>query len=271
MKSGIVMPYPNATDAVELAVIAEDHGWDGFFVWESVWGIDAWVSLGGAAARTKTIQLGTMLSPLSRMRPWKVASEYITLDQLSGGRAILAVGLGAADTGFAEFGEETNMKVRAELMDEGLDIITGLFDGQPFEYVGKHYKVKPTQFFPPPNPIKQTIWVVGLLGSNRSMSRVAKFQGLLPSVRGENGQWRALEPGDVEQMRGFVQQQGCETGYDIVVEGTTPGDDSVKAQEEVGKWQDAGATWWMESMWQIQNEPDRRELFEERLKQGPPA
>ena len=193
MKCGIVMPYPSARDAVEFAAIAEEHGWDGFFVWESVWGIDAWVSLGAAAVRTETIQRGTMLSPLSRMRPWMVASEYVTLDQLSGGRAILVVGLGAADTGFAEFGEETNMKVRAELMDEALDIITGLFDGQPFEYVGKHHKVESTQFFPPPNPINQTIWVVGLLGSNRSMSRVVKFQGLLPSVRDGNGKLNSTD------------------------------------------------------------------------------
>lgn len=75
MKCGIVMPYPNVRDAVEFAVIAEDHGWDGFFAWESVWGIDAWVSLGAAAIKTMTKQRGTMLSPLSRMRPWKVASE----------------------------------------------------------------------------------------------------------------------------------------------------------------------------------------------------
>ena len=271
MKCGIVMPYPNAGDAVEFAVIAEQHGWDGFFVWESVWGIDAWVSLGGAAVRTKTINLGTMLSPLSRMRPWKVASEYITLDQLSGGRAILAVGLGATDTGFAEFGEETDIKVRAELMDEALEIISGLFKGQPFEYQGKHYKVESTQFFPPPNPLRQTVWVVGLHGSKRSMSRVVKYQGLLPSVRDADGNWRELEPNDVEQMRDLVKQQGCDENYDIVVEGTTPGNDKAKAREEIQKWQSAGATWWMESMWQIQNEADRRDLFQERLKQGPPS
>ncbi len=271
MKCGIVMPYPNAGDAVEFAVIAEQHGWDGFFVWESVWGIDAWVSLGGAAVRTKTINLGTMLSPLSRMRPWKVASEYITLDQLSGGRAILAVGLGATDTGFAEFGEETDIKVRAELMDEALEIISGLFKGQPFEYQGKHYKVESTQFFPPPNPLRQTVWVVGLHGSKRSMSRVVKYQGLLPSVRDADGNWRELEPNDVEQMRDLVKQQGCDENYDIVVEGTTPGNDKAKAREEIQKWQTAGATWWMESMWQIQNEADRRDLFQERLKQGPPS
>ena len=72
-------------------------------------------------------------------------------------------------------------------------------------------------------------------------------------------------------MRAFVEQHGCDEDYDIVVEGTTPGDDSEKAQEEVRKWQDAGATWWMESMWQIQDEPGRRDLFKERVKQGPPA
>jgi hypothetical protein len=44
------------------------------------------------------MQVRTTPSPLSRMRLWKVASEYITLDQLSAGRAILVVGLGAATT-----------------------------------------------------------------------------------------------------------------------------------------------------------------------------
>ncbi len=72
-------------------------------------------------------------------------------------------------------------------------------------------------------------------------------------------------------MQAFVEQQGCDVSYDIVVEGRTPGDDSVKAQKEVRKWQDAGATAWMESMGQIQDEPGRRELFKERVKQGPPA
>ncbi len=271
MKYGIVIPYQSAEDVVEFAGIAEECRWHGFFVWEPVWGIDAWVSLGGASVRTNTIQLGTMLSPLSRMRPWKVASEYIALDQLSRGRAILAVGLGAADTGFFEFGEETSMKVRAELMDESLDIITGLFNGQPFEYTGKHYKLEPTEFFPPPRPIKQTIWVVGLLGSKRSMTRVAKYQGMLPSVRDNEGEWRKMEADDIRQMRSFVRSHGCGDDYDIIVEGTTPGDNRVKAREEIEQWQDAGANWWIESMWQIQNEPNRRELFLERIKQGPPG
>src|SRR3712207_9453887 len=108
MGYGIVLPRGDARAAADLAREAEQAGWDGFFVWEPVWGIDAWVSLAAAAMVTERIRLGTMLTPLSRMRPWKLASETVTLDHLSGGRVILAVGLGAVDTGFAAFGEVTD-------------------------------------------------------------------------------------------------------------------------------------------------------------------
>ena len=75
MKYGFVMAYGDARDAAELAVVAEEHGWDGFFVWESIWGIDAWVMLGAAAMTTRRIRLGTMLTPLPRRKPWDVAGQ----------------------------------------------------------------------------------------------------------------------------------------------------------------------------------------------------
>src|SRR3970040_424415 len=137
MRYGFVLPFGDAKTAAECAHLAERAGWKCFFVWEPVWGIDAGVALTAAAMRTKRIRLGTMLTPLSRMRPWKLASETATLDNLSGGRVILAVGLGAVDTGFGAFGEVTDRKSRAELLDEGLDILTGLWRGQPFSYQGK--------------------------------------------------------------------------------------------------------------------------------------
>jgi hypothetical protein len=55
MKYGFVLPYGDARTAADLAYAAEAAGWDGFFVWEPVWGHDAWVLLTAAAMRTERI------------------------------------------------------------------------------------------------------------------------------------------------------------------------------------------------------------------------
>jgi alkanesulfonate monooxygenase SsuD/methylene tetrahydromethanopterin reductase-like flavin-dependent oxidoreductase (luciferase family) len=91
LRYGTVLPAGTAPEQLELAVQAEQAGWDGVFVWEAAYGPDAWSMLAAMAARTSRVRLGTMLTPLPWRRPWKVASQVATLDQLSGGRAILAV------------------------------------------------------------------------------------------------------------------------------------------------------------------------------------
>src|SRR5438477_8416132 len=146
MNYGFVFPGGDARPAAEFAREAEEAGWDGFFVWDPGWGVEPWVTLAAAAMLTERIRLGTMLTPVSRRRPWTLAGETATLDRLSNGRVILAVGLGAIDTGFAKFGEETDRKIRAELMDEGLAILDGLWRGQPFNFEGKRYHIKETDF-----------------------------------------------------------------------------------------------------------------------------
>lgn len=91
----MILPGGTATEQLDQAVLAEQAGWDGVFVWEAAYGVDAWSLLAAIAARTSRVRLGTLLTPLPWRRPWKVASQVATLDQLSGGRAILSVGLGA--------------------------------------------------------------------------------------------------------------------------------------------------------------------------------
>ncbi len=81
MKFGFVVPWGDADDVGDLAAAAEDAGWDGLFVWEPVWGVDAWISLGLAAVRTSRIRLGTLLTPPSRRRPWELASQVATVDR----------------------------------------------------------------------------------------------------------------------------------------------------------------------------------------------
>ncbi|MCC6313025.1 MAG: LLM class flavin-dependent oxidoreductase [Thermomicrobiales bacterium] len=271
MQFGFVLPSGDARTAANFAREAEQAGWDGFFVWEPVWGIDAWVSLAAAAMVTERIRLGTMLTPLSRMRPWKLASETATLDQLSNGRVILAVGLGALDTGFAEFGEVTDRRMRAELLDEGLDILIGLWRGQPFNYAGKHYRIKETTFSPPPPPVQQPripIWVVGAWPRKKSMRRVVRYDGLIPSAFNEDGSARQATPDEIREMRAFVEANRTEPGpFDIITEGMTPGDDRERAADIVRPWADAGATWWLEAMWEA---PDA-ESIRSRMQQGPPS
>lgn len=275
MRYGFVLPYGDARTAAELALSAEQAGWDGFFVWEPVWGVDAWVCLTAAAMRTQRIRLGTMLTPLSRMRPWKLASETATLDNLSGGRVILSVGLGAVDTGFAAFGEVTNRRTRAELLDEGLDILVGLWHGQPFRHAGKHYHIEPTGFYPPPPPVQQPripIWVVGAWPRSKSMQRALRYDGILPNVMEDDGSARPPALEDVHAIRDYVAaHRMADVPFDIVVEGRTPGDDRAAAADQVRHWAEAGATWWIEALWGAPDEPTDLDTLRRRIEQGPPV
>jgi len=277
MKFGTVLPGGSARFASEAAALAESAGWDGFFVWEPVWGVDAWVSLTAAAMVTQRIRLGTMVSPLSRMRPWKVASETATLDQLSNGRVILSVGLGALDTGFDAFGEVTDRKTRAELLDESLDILTGLWKGQPFSYKGKHYHIQPTEFIPPPQPVQTPripIWVVGLWPNSKSMDRVLKYDGILPAKRNQRREFVDMTPEDVQEIRQFVNEQTSRSDtFDIVVEGQTPGNDPAAETDRVRNFAAAGATWWIEANWELSEKMHQAAAMDAvlgRIRLGPP-
>ena len=276
MRYGFVFPSGEARTAAEFARAAELSGWDGFFVWEPVWGVDAWVSLAAAAMLTERIHLGTLLTPPSRIRPWKLASETATLDRLSNGRVILSIGLGALDSGFESFGEVTDRKTRAELLDEGLEILTGLWRGMPFQFQGKHYQIdvnKNNFHTPPPPPPVQSpripIWVVGAYGSKKSMRRALRYDGLLPNIIGEDGKVRMSPPTpeEIREIAAYIEANRIETApYDIIVEGMTPGNNPTAADNIVSPYREAGATWWIESRWQPK---DENEILD-RIQHGPP-
>jgi alkanesulfonate monooxygenase SsuD/methylene tetrahydromethanopterin reductase-like flavin-dependent oxidoreductase (luciferase family) len=272
-----VLPWGDARTAADLAALAEEHGWDGFFVWEPVWGVDAWVALAAAAMTTSRIRLGTLLTPLPRRRPWDLAGQTAALDNLSGGRVILSVGLGAAHAGWLAFEADPGRKVRAQLLDEGLDVLTGLWSGQPFEYQGRHYQVTPSDFMPPPPPVQQPripIWVVGGWPAPRSMRRAARYDGWLPNFVGKGGSGSA-SPEQVRAGTAWIRDlrtvEGLPVdGYDVICEGNTPADDRRAAADAVRPWRDAGATWWIEADWSVAREAVR-DYAAERLAAGPPA
>src|SRR5215813_10339582 len=142
MRFGLTLPnvglYGDARTLSELASLAEDAGWDGVFLWDTLHYqadespvCDPWIALAAVAMRTERIRIGTMVAAPTRRRPWKMARETTTLDHLSHGRLILGVGAGdGSDRGFTNFGEETDARMRAKLLDESLAILQGLWSGQ---------------------------------------------------------------------------------------------------------------------------------------------
>jgi len=272
VKYGVVLPGGTADQQLDLAILADRSGWDGVFVWEAAYGVDAWTLLGAMAASTERVRLGTMLTPLPWRRPWKLASQVVTLDQLSNGRAIVAVGLGAIETDLPDTGEVLDRRTRAAMMDEGIDLMRTLWGGG-ISYHGEHYsyECERDDLSRVGRPVQERIpiWVVGAWPRPRSMRRVLRCDGILPEFQlGE----REAGPDDVREMRAWLSDAGAPAHLDVVAEGETPPGDPEAAAALVTPWADAGSTWWLETRWEMPHDaPERMAEVRDRLAAGPPV
>lgn len=275
MQYGFIIPGGDLHTILEMTGEAEEAGWDGVFYWDgiSIPGAgpmyDPWVVLAAMALRTTRARIGAILTPVSRRRPWKLARETVSVDHLSQGRLVIPVGLGALeDGGFAKVGEPTDRKTRAQLLDEGLEILTGLWSGQQFSFHGEHYHLDEMTFMPP--PVQQPripIWVAGAWPREKSMRRVLRYDGLLPNKLDDNGAQTNITPDDIRAMKAYIDEhRTLSAPFDIVCEGETPGDQPAQAAAQVRPFAAAGATWWTEARWG--NHPI--DEVRTRIKQGPP-
>ena len=189
-----VAPFGELSDpraVVELAIAAEESGWDGLFLWDHIWRPpersqsvgDAWVTLSAIAARTTRLRIGPMVVPLARRRPQKVARESVALDYLSGGRVTLGVGLGV-DTGgeLQRFGEVADEVERGAVLDEALSVLLALWSGDEVHHAGLHFTVEGVAFRP--MPLQQPripVWgaVRGTSGA-KPLRRAAQLDGVFP-------------------------------------------------------------------------------------------
>ncbi len=278
MKYGLVLPLSgidgNIERLVEYAHIAEEEGWEGVFLedYTIYWGAqgvtyDPWLTLTAIALRTQRVRLATTVTPLPSRLPWKLIREAITLDHLSHGRLILGVGLG--DPQDRHFGEVADLKQRAEMLDEGLDILAGLMSGQPFSYQGNRYQVNDVTFLPRPVQTPRIpIWVGGFWPRKAPARRAARWDGFCPAkVPDEQGDGY-IKPADIRAIKTFIEAyRSSSAPFDLVVGGHSPGDDPAKAQAHVEPYIEAGATWWSELVLPEPGEGDRALT---RIKQGPP-
>ena len=225
MKRGLfIAPFDELVDPrimAGVAAAAEERGWDGLFVWDHITYrapvravADPWIVLSAVACATQTMRLGPLVTPPARRRVQKLARETVTLDHLSDGRLILGVGLGSDNSGeLGPFGEELDPRKRAALLDDGLERLAAMWDGE-FE----------------PRPVQQPripVWAAARWPNRRPVRRAVRWDGLFPiELPGPD----AL----AELVAETTEARGGEP-FDIVAE-IEPGDDP-------GPWERAGATW----------------------------
>lgn len=234
--------YAEPSTIVSLAVAAERAGWDGFFIWDHIVVADGMpvadplVALGAIGQATSSIKLGPMILALPRHRPWVVARQAATLDRLTDGRLILGVGIGyPPDVEFGTFGDPTDARMRADMLDEGLSVITGMWGADAFEFAGDHYTVHRNRFEPSPVQVPRIpIWVAGMLPNLRPFRRAARFDGVCP-IRSD---MRDLTPEEVANVVEYVRRhRDTDAAFDVVIGG--PIDVDLSALRH------AGVTWYL--------------------------
>ena len=263
-------------DLVTLAVEAERAGFAGFFLWDHVsFGNDGlgpaihdpWAVLSVAAARTSSILLGPMITPVPRRRPWVLARQTTTLDRLAGGRTVFGAGIGSPAHGdFGVFGDATDDRVRAAMLDEGLAVLAGLWTGEPFEFSGTHYSVDRVRFRPAPvQRPRIPVWVGGVLPARRPMLRASRWDGAVP-ITYADGRLARPSAADIAGVRDLVlAERGSLDGYDLAVWAEVA-DDPAAVLAELPSYADAGATWWIET---ARPEPGWYPALLRRIARGP--
>ena len=293
MRFGLTVPnFGDYFDPRVLAALARDAehaGWDGFFVWDHavIWPtpiVDPWVALSAIAIATERIRIGPLVTPLPRRRPVKLAREVISLDHLSDGRVILGVGIGAGPWEWDYLGEETDVRTRGAMLDEGLELLAKLWSGEPVRHDGRFYSFRgdggpdnpepmPTPFLPTPvQRPRVPIWVAGTWPRKPPFRRAARWDGVAPIARGD-GIVNYLTPDEVRDVVAYIgERRSGEEPFDVVVCGHTGADGETTIVREHA---DAGATWWIEDIspwafgWQWDG-PWPIDAMNDRVRAGPP-
>jgi alkanesulfonate monooxygenase SsuD/methylene tetrahydromethanopterin reductase-like flavin-dependent oxidoreductase (luciferase family) len=254
-----VPPFGELADPrllADLAHVAEDTGWDGFFLWDHMWRpdgkpievSDAWICMAAIASSTARLRIGPMVTPLARRRPQKVARESVALDYLSNGRLTLGVGLGV-DTGgeLGRFGEQVDERRRGDMLDEALALLLELWSGDAISFRGAHFTADDVRFLPTPlQKPRIPIWVAARGGSStRPIRRASRFDGLFP-VGASAEQLEAM-------LRSIKEERGSLDGFDVAMIEEPESDVEVLAN--------LGVTWLLRSIGEGKTAERARELI----------
>lgn len=276
MNFGLYMPnfgsFGDARVLANLARDAENAGWDGFFIWDHIAGwdlpmVDPWVALSAIAMNTERIKIGTTVTPLPRRRPIKLAREAVSVDHLSRGRLILGVGSGSGKAEYDRLGEQSNHKLRAAMLDEGLTLLDKLWSGETVNHNGRFYTVTETRLSPTPYQTPRIpIWVGGFWPNEGPFRRAAHWDGVFPLFSDD------VSPDVLRELISFIQmRRTSDASFDVVVLGSWIG----TTPENLEAYATAGATWWLEVLAPYRYDQDldgewKLDVFEQIVNAGPP-
>ncbi|MFI1090854.1 TIGR03619 family F420-dependent LLM class oxidoreductase [Streptomyces sp. NPDC020917] len=233
-------PGTGAARAVALARRAEHLGYQGVYLpdhllppepYGGTYGglYEPLVTLSYIAAVTERVRLGTSVLLLALRNPFVVAKQAATLDELSGGRFTLGVGIGWDATEFAAVGAD--FADRGGRTDEALRLLRHLFTAGQGPFKGERFGFTTGVFGPAPGPGLK-ILTGGV--SKPALRRAARFADVWQSLPMAPEEFAA----HVAELRGLTERPlevGARIGWD------DPGRPVADVAEEVAAWAAAGA------------------------------
>ena len=168
--------------------------------------LEGWALLAGMAAVTERLELGVLVSGNTYRSPALLAKMAATIDEISGGRAILGIGAGWNIREHEAYGWEfPSMRERQDRLEEACELIHELFTAERFvDFNGKYYQLKQAPFAP--KGVKRRIPVmVGGTGPKRTLRTLAKYGDIMNAI---------CSPEDLKRLWGIVERHCEDVGRD---------------------------------------------------------
>jgi alkanesulfonate monooxygenase SsuD/methylene tetrahydromethanopterin reductase-like flavin-dependent oxidoreductase (luciferase family) len=227
-----------------------------------------WTTLAAIAMATSRVRLGALVTPLARRRPWVLARQVATLDQLSGGRLVVGIGLG--DDGwreFSAFGEQTAPRVRGELLDESLEILQELLTGNALLHAGRHYAIDSPPLLPAPIQDPVPIWAAVRWPNRKPLARAARLQGCFPIFADSGDRPAPPSADELTQLQAELTGLGAARSLDIAVRCALHRLPEEQRAGTAAALSEAGVTWLLEAFAPGQDAA----TVEAYVRGGPPA
>ena len=134
---------------------------------------EAMVTLGGLAAVTSKIRLGTLVASATYRHPAVAAKMFATLDLMSHGRAVVGLGAGWQVNEHASYGIELgSIKERIDRFVEYVEVVHSMFHAESTTFSGEYYALADAPCDPRPTPAPPIL--LGVKGEKRTMALAAR-------------------------------------------------------------------------------------------------